>query len=228
MDHVWVVVAAYNEASVIGRVVQELHLHGQGNVVVVDDASSDETGSQARAHGATVLRHAINRGQGAALQTGIDFALKQGADVLVTFDADGQHCPDDIDVLLAALRAGEDVALGSRFLGKVEGASHGRRVFLRVAAAVSNALSGLRLTDAHCGLRAFKASCAHQLRFTQDRMSHASEILMNIHQHALRYREVPVTIRYTEYSKRKGQTPLHAVSILMDLLFAHLTARRRS
>jgi glycosyltransferase involved in cell wall biosynthesis len=214
---VWVVIAAFNEAAVIRSVVGEVVAAGWP-VVVVDDGSRDTTAAAARMAGVVVLRHAINLGQGAALQTGIDYALRRGAARIVTFDADGQHRVEDIPVLLDALGAA-DIALGSRFLGSVEGASAGRRALLRTATVVSNGMSGLRLTDAHCGLRAFRASAAPRLRITQDRMAHASELLRKIKTSALRVAEVPVTIRYTDYSMRKGQRGFAAVRILFDYIF---------
>src|ERR1043165_3383709 len=164
----WVVIAAYNEAAGIEGVVRSVLAEGW-NVVVVDDGSRDDTGARAKAGGAKVLRHSINLGQGAALQTGIDYALRRKADYIVTFDADGQHDPAGIPALLEAL-ADHDIALGSRFLGGVEGASARRMAFLRAAVMMSNRLAGLKLTDAHCGLRAFRAGAAAQLRLTQDRM----------------------------------------------------------
>src|SRR5258706_9083796 len=144
----WVVIAAYNEASVIREVVAEVVREGW-SVVVVDDGSRDETAAQARMTGAVVLRQCINLGQGAALQTGIDYALRRRAHTIVTFDADGQHDAKDIPLLIDAL-AHADIALGSRFLGKVEGASARRMALLRTATAVSNRMSGMKLTDAHC------------------------------------------------------------------------------
>lgn len=214
---VWVVIAAFNEAAVIRGVVAEVVAAGWA-VVVVDDGSRDATAAASRMPGATVLRHAFNLGQGAALQTGIDYAVRRGARQIVTFDADGQHRVDDIPALVAALDAA-DIALGSRFLGAVEGATAGRRALLRTATAVSNRLSGLKLTDAHCGLRAFRVSAAPRLRITQDRMAHASELLRKIKTSGLRVVEVPVTIRYTDYSMRKGQRGFAAVRILFDYLF---------
>jgi glycosyltransferase involved in cell wall biosynthesis len=214
---VWVVIAAFNEAAVIRSVVGEVVAAGWP-VVVVDDGSRDATAAAARMAGVVVLRHAINLGQGAALQTGIDYALRRGAARIVTFDADGQHRVEDIPVVLDAL-GDADIALGSRFLGSIEGASAGRRALLRTATAVSNGMSGLRLTDAHCGLRAFRASAAPRLRITQDRMAHASELLRKIKTSALRVAEVPVTIRYTDYSMRKGQRGFAAVRILFDYIF---------
>lgn len=213
----WVVIAAYNEAAVIERVVASV-IAGGWNAVVVDDGSRDATRDRARAGGATVLRHAVNLGQGAALQTGIDYALRRGAHAIVTFDADGQHDPADIPALVAAL-GDHDIALGSRFLGKVEGASQRRLVFLRAAVLMSNKIAGLALTDAHCGLRAFRASAAPRLRIRQDRMAHASELLKKIQTSGLRYTEVPITIRYTDHSKRKGQSGFQAIRILFDYFF---------
>jgi glycosyltransferase involved in cell wall biosynthesis len=213
-----VVIAAFNEAEVIRGVVGEV-VAGGWSVVVVDDGSRDETAAAARVPGAVVLRHAINLGQGAALQTGIDYALRLGAARIVTFDADGQHCADDIAELVAAL-ATHDIALGSRFLGKDPvGVTLRRRALLRTATAMSNRLSGMKLTDAHCGLRAFRASAAPALRITQDRMAHASELLRRIETSGLRVKEVPVTVRYTERSLRKGQSGFHAIRILFDYFF---------
>ncbi len=214
---VWVVIAAFNEARVIREVVAGV-LAGGWSVVVVDDGSADTTSDEARAAGAHVVRHGINLGQGAALQTGIDYALRRGATAIVTFDADGQMCAEDIPALVAALEHA-DVALGSRALGRVEGASGARKALLRTATAVSNGLSGIKLTDAHCGLRAFRAEVAPKLRITQDRMAHASELLRKIGTSGLRVVEVPVTIRYTQHSIAKGQHGLQAVRILFDYFF---------
>jgi glycosyltransferase involved in cell wall biosynthesis len=214
----FVVIAAYNEARAIRAVVGEVVAAGW-SVVVVDDGSRDDTAAAARVPGATVLRHAINLGQGAALQTGIDFALRRGAKHIVTFDADGQHSVEDIPELIAAL-ATHDIALGSRFLGKDSvGASWRRRALLRTATSISNRLSGMKLTDAHCGLRAFRATAAPHLRITQDRMAHASELLRKIQTSGLRVTEVPVTVKYTEYSMQKGQSGFQAVRILFDYFF---------
>lgn len=213
----WVVIAAFNEGKVIRDVVAEVAAAGWP-VVVVDDGSRDDTAAAARMPGVIVVRHRVNLGQGAALQTGVDYALRRGARAIVTFDADGQHSCEDIPLLVAALDDA-DIALGSRFLGKVEGASQRRVALLRTATAVSNKMSGMKLTDAHCGLRAFRASAAPALRITQDRMAHASELLRKIKTSGLRVVEVPVTVRYTEHSMSKGQGGIQAVRILFDYFF---------
>jgi glycosyltransferase involved in cell wall biosynthesis len=214
----WIVIAAYNEGRVIRHVVSEVVAAGW-NVVAVDDGSRDNTVSEAKLGGAIVVRHAVNLGQGAALQTGIDYAIRRGADFIVTFDADGQHNCDDIPALIAALDHA-DVALGSRFLGKaIEGATRSRKALLRTATLVSNGLSGMKLTDAHCGFRAFLAEVAPKLRIQQDRMAHASELLRKMHTSGVRVVEVPTTVRYTEHSMSKGQGGAQAVRILFDYFF---------
>jgi glycosyltransferase involved in cell wall biosynthesis len=150
---VWVVIAAFNEALVIADTVANVLEH-VGNVVVTDDCSSDRTASLASGAGAHVLSHPINLGQGAALQTGIAYALQQGAQYLVTFDADGQHDAREIEPMLAALRtSGCDVALGSRFLGKTSNLAWQRRLLLRAALLFTRISSRIRLTDVHNGFR---------------------------------------------------------------------------
>src|SRR5688572_92300 len=172
-----VVIPAYDEAGTIGHVVRGLAARGW-SVLVVDDGSSDGTGVVAAAAGAFVLRHRLNRGQGAALQTGIDFALARDARYVVTFDADGQHDPADVDVLLFPLLAGQcEVALGSRFLGRAEGMPRTRRLVLKLGVLFTRLTSGIAVSDTHNGLRAFTAEAARRLHITLDRMAHASEIL---------------------------------------------------
>lgn len=213
---IWVVVPAYNEARVIGSVVEELVARGHC-VVVVDDGSGDGTPDAAHRAGAVVLRHAVNRGQGAALQTGIAYALRRGAEHIVTFDSDGQHVAEDVDALVVPLLAGRaDVTLGSRFIGSSEGMPGGRKAVLALAVVFTRVASGARVTDTHNGLRAFTRVAAAKLDIRLDRMAHASEILDQIVRHGLRYEEVPVHVRYTDYSRRKGQSSFAALRILAD------------
>jgi glycosyltransferase involved in cell wall biosynthesis len=216
------VVPAFNEARVIGEVVRELRASGW-RVVVVDDGSGDATGEVAASAGARVLRHMVNRGQGAALQTGLAFALRRNARYVVTFDSDGQHSVDDIPSLLRPLLEGRvDVVLGSRFLGSAERLPVRRALLLRGAVLFTRLVSGLRVTDAHNGLRAFSAAAAERIHITLDRMAHASELLDQIGASGLPYVEVPVHLRYTAYSRGKGQRSTAAVSILVDYLLRRL------
>jgi glycosyltransferase involved in cell wall biosynthesis len=212
-----VVIPAYNEATVIGGVVRQLVNCGY-LTIVIDDGSIDATGVQARVAGALVVRHPINRGQGAALMTGIRFALARSAEIIVTFDADGQHRVDDIGRLVGALEENSlDVAVGSRFLGRAPEIGAVRALLLRTAALVQSWSTGVAMTDAHNGLRAIRRRAAEKLFLRQDRMAHASEFMRLVVEQGLSLGEVPVEIRYTTYSKRKGQTLAGAVDILMDL-----------
>jgi glycosyltransferase involved in cell wall biosynthesis len=213
-----VIVPAYNEGPAVGDAIHELTAASL-RVVVVDDGSADDTATVARKSGAAVLRHVINRGQGAALQTGITWALRQGARHIVTFDADGQHGVEAIAALLQPLLDGRaEVALGSRFLDGRSEVPLLRRLTLKAAVIFTRVASGMRVTDTHNGLRAFTRAAAEKLAIRQDRMAHASEILDQIAAAELRYLEVPVRIRYSDYARGKGQSSLSAFRIVADYL----------
>ena len=217
-----VVIAAFNEADVIGPVVRDIR-QSYPNVVVVDDGSSDGTAACALASGAIILRHPVNLGQGAALQTGITYALARGGEFVVTFDADGQHaCADIARMVRALIENDAEVALGSRFLGKAVGISTARRILLRLAVLFTRLTTGLKVTDAHNGLRVFTRAAARKVKITQNRMAHASELLDQVARHKMSYVEVAVTISYTNHSRAKGQTILGAADIFGDLVLGKL------
>ena len=273
------IVPAFNEEKTIGEVVQSLRPFVD-KVIVIDDGSYDLTAKRAREAGAEVLAHLLNRGQGAALETGRQAALKSNADIIITFDADGQFNAEEIPALILPIKAGEcDVVLGSRFLpssrGGVEGLSVGgrtspsltlggftssggetsggptspslnpsfsereagrdlvsknkksnipplRRLLLQLAVIFTRLTTGLKITDTHNGLRAFSRFAAERINVTQDRMAHASEILEKISRLGLKYKEVPVTVKYTEYSLGKGQKPGDFIKILKDLFWGKI------
>jgi polyprenyl-phospho-N-acetylgalactosaminyl synthase len=218
----WVVIPAYNEARVIHDVVAEV-LNKGVRVVVVDDCSRDGTGEALADMPCAVLRHRVNLGQGAALQTGVEYAARNGALYVVTFDADGQHDPEDIPKMVAPLAAGQaDVTLGSRFLGKAVDMTARRRLLLKAAIAFTRVTVGLKLTDVHNGLRGFKRDVLPKLVIRQNRMAHASEILALIKDAGVAYQEVPSTVRYSEYSKAKGQSALGAADIIYELVTKRL------
>ena len=180
----------------------------------------------ALATGAALVRHPVNLGQGAALQTGFDYALARGAEVVVTFDADGQHRAEDLPALLAALDGRDvagrvvEVALGSRFLApsSLAAVPRGRALLLRGAVLFTRWVGGVLVTDSHNGLRALRASALRRLRLTQSRMAHASELLHLLRALDVPFAEVPVTVRYTARSLAKGQSALGALNIVTDLL----------
>ncbi len=213
----WVIIPAYNEADVLAGVISRVALH-RYRIVCVDDGSSDETASVARRFGCDVVVHPFNLGQGAAIQTGIDYALGQGAAVVCTLDADGQHNADDLPRLVRALEeTGADFALGSRFLGNAVDMPAARRLLLIAATFFTRLSTGLKLSDTHNGIRAMTRRGAGCIQLRQERMAHASEVLMQIRKSGLRVIEVPVTISYTAYSLRKGQKLSSAFRVLADL-----------
>jgi len=210
----------YNEASVVGTVISGLRNEFR-HVVCVDDGSTDGSQAVAREAGAVVVQHPMNLGQGAALQTGISYALQDPElGCVITFDADGQHRVMDAKAMEGRILSGEaEIVLGSRFLDKRTKLSFAKRVVLRTAAVQSRLATGMNLTDAHNGLRAIGPSVARRIDLRQNRMAHASELLHQIAEMKPRWVEQPVEIIYTDYSKSKGQSLLNSVNILADLLF---------
>lgn len=221
---VFVVIPAYNEGGVLAKTVWPLLQHGY-SIVVVDDGSSDGCGETLRGMPVHGLRHSVNLGQGAALMTGVEYALRNGARYIVHFDADGQHPADAIERFLEPLRAGEcDIVTGSRFLNPedVKLVPAPRRMLLRMAVIVSGLLTREWLTDAHNGFRVMTAEAAGKLRLRENGFAHATEILDRIREAGLRLRELPVAIQYTEHSMAKGQSGLNGVNILIEVVLRKL------
>ena len=214
----WVVIPAFNEAPVIGGVVAGVRTLFP-YVLVVDDASTDNTAALARAAGAYTATHPLNLGQGAALQTGFEAALARGARYVVTFDADGQHDPSDAAAMVDRARE-EDLAfvLGSRFRdGAHAQVGIVKRAMLRLGALVARLRTGMALTDTHNGLRVIRADALTHVHLTHARMAHASQIVSQLAACGLPGAEHPVTISYTDYSRAKGQPLLNSVNIAVDL-----------
>ena len=221
--NLWIIVPAYNESERIERTLIGLKAAGYRNIIVVDDGSTDNTSISASKCDVWILRHLINRGQGAALATGISFAKSKAADVVVTFDSDGQHDANEIAGLVQPILKDEaDVVLGSRFLGETQGMPTSRRWILKLATVFTRLTTGLAVTDTHNGFRAFSEKSLSKIQIFEDRMAHASEILSKIAKSDVRWQEQAVTIRYTEDSLAKGQSNLDALKIVMRLIVARL------
>lgn len=214
----WLVIPLYNEAAVVRGVIEAAR-ETFPKIVCIDDGSTDNSASEARAAGAIVVQHPMNLGQGAALRTGLDYALTDPhADFFVTFDSDGQHRTEDALEMVQILdREPVDIVIGSRFLDNRTKLTAVKRVVLRLAVIFERLITGIKLTDAHNGLRALNRHAANTIEINQNRMAHASEIVSEIKRKNLRWKEKSVHVLYTDYSRSKGQSVLNSINILSDL-----------
>lgn len=222
-DKTAIIIPVYNEEKIVAGVVDSILKHFK-YVVCVNDGSRDKSSIEIEKTKSYLVEHPINMGQGAALQTGIEFARSLPVDYFVTFDADGQHRIQDAKAMLKELKKNNyDIILGSRFLGNTIGMKTSKRIILKLAVLFSNVTSGLKLTDTHNGLRAFNRTVAEGMQITLPDMAHASEILEIIADKKYKYKEMPVTIEYTEYSRSKGQSVINAVNIVFDMLLRKIS-----
>ncbi|MDP2586459.1 MAG: glycosyltransferase family 2 protein [Candidatus Komeilibacteria bacterium] len=218
MNNVFIIIPCYNEAEHLAKVIESVKPYGR--VVVVDDGSTDNSFQIAVSSGTLVLKHLVNRGMGAALETGDRLARSQGAEIVVHFDADGQHVAEEIPLLIQPIVNNEaDAVLGSRFLKPTSAIPFFKKHFiLKPAVFFQNSMLGVKLTDAHNGFRALSCHALEKIRITQDGMAHATEIIEQIKTNNLTYQEVPVTVIYHEF----GQGFLSGLKILKDLIFGKI------
>lgn len=218
-EDAWLVIPLFEEARVIEEVLREAR-QVFPHVVCVDDASRDDSAERARAAGAVVVQHPFNLGQGAALQTGMRYVLEAtDAAYLVTFDADGQHRPQDAAEMVQRARQEHlAVVFGSRFLDRRTRPGLVKKLVLKAAVWLTNQQTGLKLTDAHNGLRVIRRDAAQRLDLRQNRMAHATEIVLQLGRTRLPWAEHPVHVLYTDYSRAKGQSLINSVNILVDTI----------
>lgn len=213
-----IIVPAYNEAAVVLPLLRSL-INAGYQVVFVDDGSTDQTQSLVSSLTIHYLRHKINLGQGAALQSGMQYAAQLKAEYFVHFDADGQHELTEIPLLIEPLTTDDaDIVLGSRFLGTDTKVPFAKRILLKSAILVNAVFTGMWLSDAHNGFRAMNKHALTQIQLHESGMAHATEILSEIKRNQLRYKEVPVKISYSSYARKKGQSMWNAFNILSDLI----------
>jgi glycosyltransferase involved in cell wall biosynthesis len=219
-----VVIPVYNEGPVLENVLRSFVKKQIAMIIVVDDGSLQPIRSTISDLPLVIIRHKVNLGQGAALQTGFNYAKNTGADVVVTFDADGQHEVGDLPSLILPILNNEaDIVLGSRFLFKTrKGIPFTKQLVLLIARLINFLFTGLLLSDAHNGLRAFSRKAIEKIKITENRMAHASEILFEIKKHKLQFKEIPVKVHYSAYAQKKGQRNLDSIKILFDLVLHKL------
>jgi glycosyltransferase involved in cell wall biosynthesis len=226
VSKVYFIIPAWNEGPVIKGVLEEVLEH-YPHVICVNDGSIDNTSDEIAKTRAILVEHSINLGQGAALQTGIEYALQDPeASIFVTYDADGQHQLSDVNKMIQKLKdSGADIVLGSRFLGQAENLKTSKKLLLKAAILFTNKSTGLKLTDAHNGLRVFNRAFAEKLNITFSDMTHASEIVERISRYNFKFVEVPVKIKYTKYSMSKGQLAINAINIAFDTSLHKVTKK---
>lgn len=220
MDKTFIIIPAYNETEVIVMTVQPLIEKGY-EVVVIDDGSKTNIEKYLENTNVHFLKHEINLGQGAALQTGMDYAKQYQPDYVVHFDADGQHSFEDIENFIGLLKDNNvDIILGSRFLKKetTNLVPAKKKMILKFARLFNLFFTGLFLTDAHNGFRVMRGSVLNKIHLQETRMAHATEILRLIKKNKLSYMEGPTAIHYTDYSIGKGQKTSNSINILFDLI----------
>ncbi|MCI6206418.1 MAG: glycosyltransferase family 2 protein [Corynebacterium glucuronolyticum] len=220
----WLIIPCFNEGTVIGDVIRHAR-ETFPNIVAVNDGSADNSAEEIHKAGAHLVNHPVNLGQGAAIQTGVEYARSQpGAQYFVTFDADGQHQVKDVVAMLDRLRNEDvDIIVGTRF-GRPRAADDQvpwiKRLVLKTVVLLSPRTRKLGLTDAHNGLRVFNKKVADELNIRMNGMSHASEFVAQMDERGWRVSEQPVDILYTEYSMSKGQSLINGVNILADGIIA--------
>lgn len=223
---IFILIPAFNEERTIGQVIKEVRLYVD-EIVVIDDGSTDRTGEIATQERVVVLKHLINRGQGAALRTGMDYVLtkffssdKTGEEkIIVHFDSDGQHRAEDIPEMIKPILGDKaEITFGSRFLFKNSPIPLGRKILLKGAILINRFFTKIKLTDAHNGFRALSWKAASLIRINQDRMAHNSEIVFQVNKYNLKFQEVPIIVFYTKYSRNKGQKWYDSFKIIKDLL----------
>ncbi len=220
-----IVIPLYNEHKVISNILTELReMYPKYNIIVVDDGSQDNSYQKACVSGVYLLKHYVNLGQGAALQTGIEYARELECDYVITFDSDGQHNPEDIKSFIKELeKENYDIILGSRFLGSTENMPKSKELLLKASRFFTWITSGILLTDSHNGFRAINIKKFPNFKITQNRMSHASEIVSLIKSLNMKYKEMPCKIKYNTYTINKGQSMWNSINIAIDYIIGSIS-----
>ena len=220
MPSVFIILPVYNEsATVLINLINQLNRF-PFKIVMVDDGSHEPLFSTLSNYPVTIIRHEINLGQGASLQTGFEYALNNNADYVITFDADGQHMVNEIPSILQPLLNEEaDVVLGSRFMiGSYHNASTRKTLAFKLASLLNRLIIRKSISDTHNGFRGFNSKALKLIKLTENKMAHATELIIQIKKNKLRYKEMPVTVHYTEYSRKKGQSWYDSIRIFFDLV----------
>lgn len=218
-EDIYIIIPAKDEGKRIGRVISKVQHEGFYNIIVINDGSSDDTKAVATALGATVLTHYVCLGAGAATQTGMDYAIRQNAKIVVTIDGDDQHCPTDIKALVEKMRKEQlDVVIGSRFLNKENEVPLIRILFNKIGNVITGLLTGLFVTDSQSGFKAMHARFVKKSKINLNGYEFCTEIINLIKLNRASFAEVPIKVKYTKESREKGQNFLNGVKMVGTLI----------
>ena len=224
-DNTAIIIPAYNEAPVIAQTLRDIRafcktakLKGV-DLVVIDDGSTDNSGKIAQKHADYLLTHRRNCGLGAALATGIEFAKRKNYDYCITFDSDGQHDPKDLKKALSKLKKGNDIVIGSRFIGSHSNMPKGRAKILQASNFITWLFFGVKTSDSQSGFRGLSRHAIENIRIKSNRMEVSSEFFGEIKRLGLKFSEIPIHIRYTKYSLAKGQQNRDSANVLVKLAY---------
>lgn len=203
MMHICIVIPVYNEATVIPEVVDELKQAGNYTIIIVDDGSNDSSFAVAKELDVVAIRHKINRGKGAAVKTGIEAAKRLHADIVITMDGDGQHDPLDIGALVnPIIEQGCDVVLGTRIMN-YKGMPFIKIIANKVGNIITGLFYGIFVSDSQSGFRAFSQYAVQVIDTKADKYEYDSKVIREMKNNRLNFVEVPIQVRYTEYSVGK-------------------------
>lgn len=221
--NLYIIIPALNEEPKLGDVLKDLADNGYKKIIVIDDGSRDGTADVAAKGGAHVVSHAINRGVGAATQTGFDMAKRLGAEYAITFDADSQHSASDITKMYEELQKGKAaVVIGSRFMKKNNKIPLLRRCFNKFGNFVTFLISGIWVTDSQSGFKGFNKKALEAIEIKVNGYECCSDMIREIAEKELSYTEVPIGVTYSDYSMKKGQNFATGVKTLLKLIIQSL------
>ena len=215
----YIVIPAFNEATRLPGVLKRILHLGYRHIIVVDDGSDDNTADVAREHNVYVVRHPINLGVGAATQTGIAYALKNGASYIVTLDGDHQHLPEDIEHLLSAIRdSDKDMIIGSRFMKHDNQIPPIRYFYNQIGNIVTFLVTGHYLTDSQSGMKVISRKFAKDTRINCNGFEFCVEMIRNAKRHRYKISEIPISVKYSKDTLQKGQSFLNGVRMIGRLI----------
>lgn len=220
-----IIIPAYNEEKTIQSVIEDLKKHSYNYILVIDDGSNDKTFEIARKNGVYLARHLLNRGAGVASATGFEIAKILNPEIVVTFDADGQHNANEIIRLIEPIQRGEaDVVIGSRMLGKLE-MPWKRFIYNKIANLVTFILYGFTISDTQSGMKAFNGKAYNAISIETAKMELCSEIVHKIKKNNLSFKEVKIKSNYTKYSLSKGQNFMTGIKTFFRLVLNRMLSK---